>query len=510
MTLNLSVRGVSKRFGGVQALADVSVDISAGQIHAVLGENGAGKSTLIKALAGVHRPDEGSIIVEGTEVAFARPADALETGIAVVPQERTLVPSMSVAENILLGKRPTRRGMVDFAAMEDQASEWLGRLELDLEPRRQADTLRVAEAQLVEIARALAAEAQLLILDEPTASLGDAEVERLFAALRGLRDDGTAIVFVSHKLDQVLDLCDVATILRDGQVVATGLDVASLSRDDIIEYMVGRTVSFDPIREHDQTSFADIALELDHVSTEAGHHDICLRLHRGEVLGVYGLVGAGRSELATAVIGETAITAGRVLVAGTPVTIDSVRDAVQNHRIAYLSEDRKSTGLVLSHSIFANAALGVRDRLSRWWGWLAPSAEASSVAPVLEGLSTRYASGTDAVASLSGGNQQKVSLAKWLATTPEILIVDEPTVGIDVATKDQIHRLLRRLANEKIAVLVISSELPELVRVCDQIIVMHDFTIRGVLGNSGDYENVSKRAMRLIHTSTEREPADEQ
>ena len=318
MTVNLSVRGVSKRFGGVQALADVSVDISAGQIHAVLGENGAGKSTLIKALAGVHRPDEGSITVDGTSVAFTRPADALDTGIAVVPQERTLVPSMSVAENILLGRRPVRRGMVDFAAMDDQASDWLRRLDLDLNPRRQADTLRVAEVQLVEIARALAAEAKLLILDEPTASLGDAEVERLFAALRRLRDEGTAIVFVSHKLDQVLDLCDVATILRDGRVVAAELDVASLSRDKIIEHMVGRTVSFDPIREQDQPPFADIALELDRVATEAGHHDICFKLHRGEVLGVYGLAGAGRTELATAIIGETAITTGRILIGAPP------------------------------------------------------------------------------------------------------------------------------------------------------------------------------------------------
>lgn len=497
----VSVAGISKRFGGVRALIDVSIDLNAGEIHALLGENGAGKSTLTKILSGVHRPDEGSILVNGVEVYLRRPADAIALGVAVVPQERTLVPSLSVAENILLGRRPTKFGIVDQRRMRVEAQVWLDRIESDIDPRQRADTLRVAEAQMVEIARALAARAAVLVLDEPTASLGEAEINRLFIALRRIRDDGAAVVFVSHKLDEVLELCDRATILRDGEVVAAALRVETLTTAQIIDHMVGRTVDFEPIREASQVDISEPVLELENIATSAGHDGVSLSVHRGEVVGVYGLVGAGRTELAHAIIGATAVTSGTIKVNGESVTIDSVRSAVNDHGIAYLSEDRKEIGLVLDHPIFANTALAVRDRLVDRFGWLGSGVEAAIAEPVLTSLSTKYVSGEDAVSNLSGGNQQKVSLAKWLASEPQLLIVDEPTVGIDVATKDQIHRLLRNLSADNIAVVVISSELPELVRVADKIVVMGDFSIKGELANDGDYESISQQAMRLVYSS---------
>ena len=494
----LDLQGIVKHFPGVRALQDVAIRFAPGSIHALLGENGAGKSTLIKVITGVHMPDAGTMRVDGRPVRFAHPTDAIAAGIGVVHQERNVIPRFSVGENVLLEKiaegtaRPIR-----FADLHAEATKWLRMVGLDIDPRRPVAGLSVATVQMIEIARALSLRSRVLLMDEPTASLTPHETDALLAILRRLRDQGVAIAFVSHKLEEVQALCDTVTVLRDGGNACEGLPLAGMTRSDLVRLMIGRDEQ--PSAGSGRPQRGAAALVLRDVATGSGHRAINLALHAGEVVGLYGLVGAGRSELARAIIGLDSIPAGEVQVRGQTVRIRSVGEALHRHGIGYVSEDRKQEGVILLHSVLANAGITLWHRLARWRSWLLDGRVACAVTPVLGQLDVRMASLDTATANLSGGNQQKVSIAKWLAARTGILIIDEPTVGIDVRTKAYLHGLIRDLAKGGTAVLVISSDMPELIALADRVVVMHGYRIVGELDNSYDYPEMSSAIMHRIH-----------
>ncbi len=500
MAATLHLTGIEKSFPGVKALRGVSVRLEPGSIHALLGENGAGKSTLIKVITGVHAPDAGSVVVDGRNTRFASPTEAIAAGIGVVHQERNLIPRFSVGENLLLDRVATGAVKpVDYPALHAEAAKWLRLLDLDIDPRLPVSRLNVATMQMVEIARALSLQSRVLLLDEPTASLTRHETDALLHVLRRLRDQGVAIAFVSHKLEEVQALCDTVTVLRDGQNACDALPLAGMRREDLVRLMIGRAEQIFELGPIAAPGAA--ALELRGVATQAGHRDIDLTLRDGEVLGLYGLVGAGRSELARAVIGLDRITAGEMRVRGKAARIASVGEALHRFGIGYVSEDRKQEGVILLHGVLANAGITIWRRLRGWMGWLGDARVARAVLPVLRQLEVRMASLDAPVANLSGGNQQKVSLAKWLAAGTRILIVDEPTVGIDVKTKAYFHGLIRDLARDGAAVIVISSDMPELITLSDRIVVMHDYRLAGEIANTRDYNSMSEAIMQKIHSS---------
>ncbi len=499
----LEIRGVSRSFPGVKALDDVSMRLMPGEIHALLGENGAGKSTLIKIVTGVHRPDSGTILVNGRPVSFDTPRDAIAAGISVVHQERNLIRRFTVGENILLERLPTRRGLVDYAAIHREAQRWLDALGLDIDPRTPVTELSVAQMQLVEITKALSLEARILLMDEPTASITPHETEALFRFLRRLRDDGVTIVFVSHKLEEVFALCDAVTVLRDGRNACPSRPLAGLDRAGVVRLMIGREEQVARLGQRAQPP-GEPALELRGVATAAGHEAIDLTVRRGEILGLYGLVGSGRSELARAIVGDIPITAGSVLVDGRTVRIRRPTEALERHGIGYVSEDRKQEGLILPHSVKRNVGVTVWRRLGRFLGFLTEGQESRTVKPFVDRLEVRTPSLDQMVGNLSGGNQQKVSVAKWLAAGVRTLIIDEPTVGIDVQTKSYLHELVWELAGQGTAVLLISSDLPEMVALADRVVVMKGFRIVGEVPNDRVYETTSAAIMDRIHADEER------
>jgi ribose transport system ATP-binding protein len=499
MTAALEIDGAVKTFPGVRALDGVSLRVAPGSIHALLGENGAGKSTLIKIIAGVHAPDAGEVRLQGHPVRFASPRESIEAGISVVHQERNLIPRFSVAENILLERLPARGGVVDRTALVDEARPWLQALELDVDPETPVRELGVARMQLVEIAKALALEARILLLDEPTASLTPHETESLFRLLRRLRDEGAAIVFVSHKLEEVLGLCDRVTVLRDGRNACADEPMAGVTRAQLVRWMIGRDETA-PAPVGARTTSGTPALELRGLATALGHRAIDLKLYPGEILGLYGLVGAGRSELARAIVGAEPVTGGEVLVKGEPARIGSVAEALARFRIGYVSEDRKGEGLILEHSVARNVTVPIWRRLAGGLGLLTGSMERKAAGPFVERLQVRTPSLRQPVGLLSGGNQQKVSVAKWLAAGVDVLIVDEPTVGIDIRTKAELHDRLRELAASGTAILLISSDMPEMVALAHRILVMSHFHLVGEVGNdAGDYAQASEAIMSAIH-----------
>jgi ribose transport system ATP-binding protein len=498
--LNLFVaEKLVKSFPGVRALDEATLRLEAGTIHALLGENGAGKSTLIKILTGVYRPDSGRLVLDDRELAPSSPRDAARAGIGVVHQERNLVPGFSVGENIVLQAVPSRRGLVDRAAIHAQARRCLEQLELDLDPDTPTAGLSVAQLQLVEVAKALHTESRVLLLDEPTTASTPSEVDRLFAVVRRLRDQGTAVVFVSHKLEEVYALCDTVTVLRDGATVLEAAPLAGTARDDLVDLMVGRTHRATALPPRPEPK-PDPVLELVGVSTDAGHRDVSLAVRSGEIVGLYGLVGAGRSELAKALLGLSRMTGGEVRVRGRAVRIRDVRDALHTHRIGYVPEDRKAEGLFLDQPVTRNIAVTVWDRIAGRFTGVSRRREEELTAGYVERLGIRLASSGQLAGELSGGNQQKVSLAKWLAARTEILIIDEPTVGIDVRTKAAFHELIGELATEGLAVLLITSDLAEMVTLADRVVVMSGFRVRGEVGNDEhDYDPTSRAVMALIH-----------
>ena len=493
-----AARQITKTFPGVTALKDVDLTLSPGSIHALLGENGAGKSTLIKVMTGVYRPDSGTMMLENTPFAPHNTRDAIAQGIGVVHQERNLIPRFSIAENIFLEKlspHPLQR--IDYPALYRESQQWLDLLAIDADPATPVDRLSVAKTQLVEIAKALSLKSKILLLDEPTASLTPHETDTLFAILRRLRDDGVSLVFVSHKLEEVQEICDQVTVLRDGLNACPSRSLAGLGRQDIVRLMIGRNEMIPDWSSRDR-SHNDPILQLTNVSTKLGHKNINLSVRQGEIVGLYGLVGAGRSELAKAILGKFEITGGEIKVNGHIARIGSVTDAVRRYRIGYVSEDRKNEGLVLIHSVLGNVGMPIWQRLASWASLLAGSKVRRHVEPYIHKLEVRTPSLAQQVGNLSGGNQQKVSVAKWLAAEARILIVDEPSVGIDIKTKSYLHELIRELSDTSSSILLITSDMPEMVALADRIVVMNGYQIMGEMINSRDYTQVSERIMELI------------
>lgn len=491
--------GVTKTFPGVVALDEVSLSLTPGSVHALLGENGAGKSTLIKIMTGVYRNDGGSMDLGGTPFAPQSTREAIAAGVGVVHQERNLIPQFSIAENIFLetlGNDPLKP--IDYPKLYKDARQWLDMLEIDANPASKVEDLTVAKMQLVEIAKALALNSRILMLDEPTASLTQHETERLFDIVKRLRDDGVSLVFVSHKLEEVQEICDQVTVLRDGRNACESQPLSGLGRQDIVRLMIGRSEQIPTWAQRDCRD-RGAALELKKVATPAGHKDVSLSLHKGEVLGLYGLVGSGRTELAKAIIGSDRITSGEVLVEGEVRQITSVAEALHENQIGYVSEDRKSEGLILMHSVLENAGITVWRRLQNAIGAFTDRAVTRTVSPVIRKLEVRTPSLGQTIGNLSGGNQQKVSVAKWLAANVSILIIDEPTIGVDIKTKAYVHELIRELADAGTSILLITSDMPEMVTVADRILVMDEFQIRGEVINDRDYDRVSHQIMQHIH-----------
>jgi ribose transport system ATP-binding protein len=503
----LTAEGLVKTFPGVRALDGATLRLAAGSVHALLGENGAGKSTMVKLLTGVYRPDGGRILLGGDELQLTGPLDAQRAGIGVVHQERNLIPAFTIAENIVLHHLPRRFGVVDRSRMRAEARRCLDLLDLDLDPDTPVADLSVAQGQLVEIAKALSVDSKVLLLDEPTASLTGDEADRLFAIVRKLTDSGHSVVLVSHKLEEVFAVADTVTVLRDGRSVAEAEPLASYTQDQVVDLMVGRAYASVTLGERRVDPDTAPALRLTGVSTASGHRDVSLQVRPGEILGLYGLVGAGRSELAKALLGLDRITAGTVEVHGRPVRIRTVGEALHRYKIGYVTENRKEEGVFLEQPITRNIGVTIWRRIARA-GLVTEPAERRVVAEYVDRLGIRAASPRQLVGQLSGGNQQKVSLAKWLAAQCEILVVDEPTVGIDVRTKAAFHELIAELAGAGMALLLISSDLPEIVTLADRIAVMNDFTVRGELVNDHDYGRMSQAIIRLIHSGPE--PAREQ
>ncbi|MBK1792958.1 sugar ABC transporter ATP-binding protein [Devosia sp. WQ 349] len=497
----LSIEGATKAFPGVKALDSVSLDLRPGEIHALMGENGAGKSTLIKIITGVHRPDSGRVLLNGKPIELHAPRDAIAHGISAVHQERNLIPRFSVAENIVLEHLPRKNGLVDYAAAHAEARKYLDRIGLPIDTHTQVRNLSVAQMQIVEIAKALRHEAQVLLLDEPTASISETEADALFALLRQLRDRGVAIVFVSHKLEEVFAICDRVTVLRDGKIAASGEPMSEMTRGKLVSLMIGREEKETDYKNRNLPENTPTKLLLQFISTSLGHKDVTLYVKKGEIVGLYGLVGAGRSELARALIGDAKITKGVVKIDGKPVRISSVEEALTRHRIGYLSEDRKSEGLILSHPIRSNIAVTIWRRLANALGFLHAGAETAAAKPLAARLEIRTPSLEQLVGNLSGGNQQKVQLAKWLAAEVDILIIDEPTVGIDIKTKAYIHELIVELADSGMTIIVISSDMPEMIALADHIVVMKDFAIAGQYKNDHVYKNMSNQIIAAIHNS---------
>jgi len=465
----LALEHASKRFGAVQALNDVSIDLRTGEVHGLVGENGAGKSTLVKILAGVHPPDSGALRVEGREVVLNGPEDARDTGIAIIYQEPILFPDLTVEENIFIGRQPLGSGhRIDRRAMRAQADELFARLGVRLDPARIARGLSIAEQQIVEIAKALSLQAKVIVMDEPTAALSAVEVDRLFGVVESLRAGGTAVLFISHRLDEIFGLCQHVTVLRDGRWVLSR-PLRGLSSDDLVRAMVGRElVERDPT----QQTIGDAVLEVERLTREGFFTDVSFTVAAGEIVALAGLVGSGRSEVARAIFGVDRYDAGSVTLNGRRLRRGSPTGAM-SAGIGLVPEDRRQQGLVMEMSIARNVALPSLRRLQRL-GFLVGSAERRFASDWALRLQLKYGSLASPATSLSGGNQQKVVLAKWLARRPKVLIVDEPTRGIDVGTKAEVHRLLDELAEQGVAVLMISSELPEVLRVADRILVMRE------------------------------------
>jgi rhamnose transport system ATP-binding protein len=466
----VALRGVSKSFGSTRALSDVSLDLFAGEAHGLAGENGAGKSTLVKILSGVYRPDAGRLLLDGQPVSFTGPGAARDAGVAVIYQEPTLFPDLSVAENIFMGRQPRAGlGRIDRRAMHAETARLFQRLGVALDPAAPARGLSIADQQMVEIAKALSLHARVLIMDEPTAALTPDEVKRLFAVAEALRRDGAAVLFISHRLEEVFALCQRVTTLRDGQLIASE-PVADLTPDDLIRRMVGRAL--DTLYPKADAPIGEVALRVDRLTREGVFTDVSFEVRRGELVALAGLIGAGRTEVARAIFGVDRWDAGSVTLAGTPLPPGSPTRAMAAG-VALVPEDRRAQGLVMDLSIERNLGLTQLRTLHRG-GLMNRRRERSRAADWALRLQLRYRRLSDAVGLLSGGNQQKVVLAKWLATQPAVLIVDEPTRGIDVGTKAEVHRLLSELASRGLAVLMISSDLPEVLGMADRVLVMRE------------------------------------
>jgi ABC-type sugar transport system ATPase subunit len=495
------MRNVSKSFGGVHALRDVSFEARAGKVHAVCGENGAGKSTLMKILAGSLGGYEGSISLDGRERRFAGPREAEDAGIRIIYQELNLVPDLTVAANIFLGRERTiGYGWLDDRAMEAQARSLFERLGAAISPRARLGDLRIGDQQMVEIAKALAFEAAVVIMDEPTSALSDAEVARLFRVIEDLRKLGATVVYISHKMNEVFHLADQVTVLRDGKFVATAVR-GETHPDQVVRWMVGREITALDYQPHEVSREAmlevrDLSLPSPPDSGRPSLSSITFSSRAGEVLGVAGLLGAGRTELLEALFGASASPpSGTIELQGKPVRFHHPQEAIA-HGVALVTEDRKTRGLFSEMTVGENITIGSLSRFRRLAGLIGARSESKAIASEIGRLNIKASSRRAPVTSLSGGNQQKCILARWLLTDPKVLLLDEPTRGIDVGAKAEIYTLIRRLARQGVAILMTSSELPELLAVCDRILVLCEGRITAELPRTAATEEA------IMHAAT--------
>jgi ribose transport system ATP-binding protein len=476
----LELQHISKSFPGVKALSDVSFEFRAGEIHGLVGENGAGKSTTMKIITGIYEPDSGELRLEGSPLRLKSYHDGLACGIGMVPQELHVVPDLSVAENIMIDKLVTRGpGIVDWNATFAAAQQHMAAVGLDVAPDQLVRGLSAAQKQLIQIAKALSARVKVLLLDEPTSSLTEHEARRLFALLRELRKAGVALIFISHKLDEVFELCDRVSVLRDGKFVGTR-EVSKTNARELIELMIGRECNDDHLGRLTPDWSTEV-LRTENISRTGKAKSVSFSLHRGEILGFYGLVGSGRTELARILIGEDRMDSGQLMVRGKAANIRCVGQSLYEYGMGYVTENRKEEGLLLEDSVQTNVAITIwpriRNLLTRC---ISVSAERASATRQVDAMKVRTPGLNQRVKNLSGGNQQKISLGKWLAADCEILIIDEPTVGVDVGAKQQIHQLIWDLAARGgRSIILISSDLPELVRIVNRILVFREQRIVG-------------------------------
>ena len=490
----VELRGVHKSFGGVRALRGVDLALRSGEIHALVGENGAGKSTLVRILGGVHQPDEGELLAGGEHVALHGPADARARGVAVIYQEPALFPDLDIAENIYMGRQPRTRFGIDWREMYREVDEQVGSLGVALDARTPVQGLSVADQQLVEIAKALSLDAQVVVMDEPTAALSSRETEQLFGIVRGLRERDVAVLFISHRLEEVFALADTVTVLRDGEHVITA-PAAALDTTALIRHMVGRELG--ELFPKEAAEIGPPLLEVRGLTRQGVFRDVSFTLRRGDILGLAGLVGAGRTEVARALFGIDPVDSGEVRLNGEPVIIGSPSEAV-GAGMAFVPEDRQHQGLVLEMAIEQNTTLPILRRLTRL-GLVQRRRERAVAREFAERLQVKAAGLDQPATSLSGGNQQKVVLAKWHATDPALLILDEPTRGIDIGTKAEVHRIVSGLAAQGLAILLISSELPEVLAMADRVIVMHEGRI------TGDFSHEEADQERIMRAATGQE-----
>jgi ribose transport system ATP-binding protein len=485
---------ITKAFSGVTVLDDVSFDVRPGEVHALIGENGAGKSTLMKIATGAYQADSGQVTWKGQPVDIKTPHQAHQLGINIVHQELMLVPQLSVGENVFLGRHPAGRAVfrwVRWGEINQQAKTLLEGLGHAIDPKRRLDELSIAAQQLVEIARALAFRAELVIMDEPTSPLSEHETSRLFQAIAQLKARGISVIYISHRLKEIHQVADRVTVLRDGRHIITK-PVAETTADDLVRYMVGREIS-EQFAEPEAQGIGDEALRAEGLTASGKFSDISFSVRHGEILGFSGLVGAGRTELVETLFGASEADSGRVYLEGKEVTIKSPIDAVK-HRIALVPDDRKAKGLVLGASVRFNVALASSDKLARYRVFRSASREKELAKTLVRELRLKTPSVEQPVMYLSGGGQQKVVLAKWLSADSKVFILDEPTRGIDVGSKSEIYDLIRRLAQRGAAIVLVSSEMEEILRLADRILVMHRGRIAGELRRE---EATEERIMRL-------------
>ncbi|UCC52271.1 MAG: sugar ABC transporter ATP-binding protein [Anaerolineaceae bacterium] len=472
----LQMESISKSFPGVQALENVTFDVQPGEIHALVGENGAGKSTLMKALTGAQPAEEGQITWQGQQVEINTPSDAQNLGISMIHQELSLLPYRTVGQNIYLGREPKWHipGAIDWNTLYAQSDALLQRLNLDVDSRSEVQFLSIAQQQMVEVAKALSLDATLIAMDEPTSSLTERETEVLFDVMRALKDQGVAIIFISHRLEEVFEISDRVTVLRDGRHIATE-PTADLTHNQVVTLMVGREL--EDMYHYSKTEQRDEILEAQNLSDGKDLKDASLALHGGEILGIAGLIGAGRTALAETLFGIRHNTEGRVLLAGENVRIRSPKQAIKQG-MGFVPEDRKLQGLFLNMAVRENVTMSSMDLVTNL-GFVNFTKAKSIADEFVEKLDIRTPSVTQNVRNLSGGNQQKVIIARWLTLKPRVLMLDEPTRGVDVGAKAEIHALMRDLARQGVAVLMISSDLPEVLGVSDRILVMHEGRVTG-------------------------------
>lgn len=476
--LILSMKGITKSFSGVAALKNAALDLKAGEVVALMGENGAGKSTLMKILTGIYSKDSGEIKYMGQEVCFKGPAESEEAGISIVHQELNMMNDLTVAQNLFIGREEMNGFLIDDKKMNEKARELFKVLKIDINPAEKIGNLTVGKQQMVEIAKAISSKAKVIIFDEPTAALTDSEIEELFKVIRDLKKQGTGMVYISHRMDEINVISDRVIVMRDGEYVGT-LITKECSKDDIIKLMVGRAIFGEPKTASNVAKDAPVVLKCENLNRGKAVKDVSFELRKGEILGFSGLMGAGRTEVARLIFGADKKDSGKIFINGKEVTIHTPQDAVA-HGIGYLSEDRKRYGLIVDKSVEENTVISSLNDFVK--GIFIDKAKSKEVSQkYVESLKTKTPSVSQLVKKLSGGNQQKVVIAKWLVKNSDILIFDEPTRGIDVGAKSEIYALMERLAKEGKSIIMISSELPEVLRMSDRVIVMCEGRITGIL-----------------------------